>query len=359
MAVGFPVKADYITGDVLTANNMNDLSGTLNTIQSVEYAAGKNKIINGDFGIWQRGTTFTNPANGAYTSDRMRLGYDGTGGTLTVSQQSFTPGTAPVAGYESSYFYRYAWSVAQTTATTNTVIGQNIEDVRTFAGQTITISFYAKADTTRTITPQILQRFGSGGSTTVTASGTALNITTSWARYSSTFSVPSISGKTIGTANSFGINLNSGTLNAIYTFDIWGLQVEASLTASDFATATGTLQGELAACQRYLPSIRGQYSTLNGFFVSTTGGVFNYNFPVEARVAPTGITVSSVSDWGLVTSSVGTGATTAISWNYGGVNGATVSTTHTAGTPTTAQNNPGILRCTGASGYILFTGCEL
>ena len=53
MAVGFPVKDDYVTGEVLTASDMNDLSGTLNTIQSVEYAAGKNKIINGDFGIWQ------------------------------------------------------------------------------------------------------------------------------------------------------------------------------------------------------------------------------------------------------------------------------------------------------------------
>jgi hypothetical protein len=32
MAAGFPVKADYATGDVLSAANMNDLSGTLNYI---------------------------------------------------------------------------------------------------------------------------------------------------------------------------------------------------------------------------------------------------------------------------------------------------------------------------------------
>jgi hypothetical protein len=30
MATGFPVKADYVTGDVLSAANMNDLAGTLN-----------------------------------------------------------------------------------------------------------------------------------------------------------------------------------------------------------------------------------------------------------------------------------------------------------------------------------------
>jgi len=30
MAAGFPVKADYVTGDVMSAANMNDLAGTLN-----------------------------------------------------------------------------------------------------------------------------------------------------------------------------------------------------------------------------------------------------------------------------------------------------------------------------------------
>jgi len=32
MATGFPVKANYATGDVLTADNMNDLAGTLNQL---------------------------------------------------------------------------------------------------------------------------------------------------------------------------------------------------------------------------------------------------------------------------------------------------------------------------------------
>jgi len=54
------------------------------------------------------------------------------GSTVTVSQQTFTPGAAPVSGYEGQYFYRYAQSVAGTGATYN-LIAQKIEDVRQFA----------------------------------------------------------------------------------------------------------------------------------------------------------------------------------------------------------------------------------
>lgn len=281
-----------------------------------QYAAGKNKIINGDLGIWQRGTSFTNPANGDYTADRMRLGHNGTGGTLTVSQQAFTAGTAPVAGYESAYFYRYNWSVAQTGATTNTVIGQNIEDVRTFAGQTITLSFWAKADSARTLTPAILQRFGTGGSSTVTNNGSAINITTSWARYSSTFTVASISGKTIGTSNSLGFNLNSGTLNATYTFDIWGIQIEAGSTATPFQTASGSIAGELALCQRYYWRVTaGTNDQYLGSIIpfSSTGATGYAMLPVPLRAATSVLEYSGLQ---LTKPGTGSAAVTSISIGY-------------------------------------------
>ena len=72
MAVGFPTKVDFLTGDVLTATNMNDLGGTVNLLTSAyESAAGVNKIINGDFGVWQRGTSFAPGAGQIYTADRF------------------------------------------------------------------------------------------------------------------------------------------------------------------------------------------------------------------------------------------------------------------------------------------------
>jgi len=60
-----------------------------------------NAIINGAFDIWQRGTSFS--ASG-YTADRWSS--DFVTGAGTISQQAFTPGAAPVTGYEGTYFLR-------------------------------------------------------------------------------------------------------------------------------------------------------------------------------------------------------------------------------------------------------------
>jgi hypothetical protein len=65
-----------------------------------------------------------------------------------------------------------------------------------------------------------------------------------------TYTAQSIAGKTIGTGSSFLLNFLSA-VNTVQTIDIWGIQAEQGSVATAFNTATGTLQGELAACQRY------------------------------------------------------------------------------------------------------------
>jgi hypothetical protein len=262
MAIGFPVKADYATGDVLSAANMNDLSGTLNTLSGTQeaagYAAGKNKIINGDFSVNQRNFTSTT-TSGTYGFDRWAIA-DNT--TVTYSAQTFTAGAAPVAGYEGTNFARMAVTT-DSTAGEFTIFQQKIEDVRTYAGQTVTFSFWAKASSgTPKVGVELWQTFGSGGSVSTGAAGQSVTISTSWTRYSVTIANPSVSGKTIG-AGSFTeanlwctagstFNTRSGSVgNQTATIDFWGVQLEAGSTATSFQTATGTIQGELAACQRY------------------------------------------------------------------------------------------------------------
>jgi hypothetical protein len=298
MAAGYPTKANYATGDILTATNMNDLAGTVNlavsaTPTTATQMAGKNKIINGDFGIWQRGTSFSALADQAYFADRFSAEWYANGATNVFSRQTFTPGSAPVAGYESSYFAR----CAVTSGAAGTIIGtsQKIENVQTFAGQTVTVSFWAKADTARAMSLYVVQNFGSGGSTSVTSITSISNNTTSWVRYSITTAIPSISGKTIGTSSylSIGViyNGSSSALNNA-TLDLWGVQVEAGSSATAFQTATGTLQGELAACQRYYWRGTSTFTYAQqafGMATSTTAAILLVQPPTVMRTVPSSI----------------------------------------------------------------------
>ena len=357
----FPSKANYVTGEVLTATNMNDIGGAINLLESAQFAAGKNKVINGDFGVWQRGTSFSNPASNAYLADRFFIGYDGSGITRTVSQQTFTPGTAPVAGYEGTFFLRDAQTVAGTGAGYH-FIGQAIEDVRTFAGQTVTISFWAKADSAKGISVGGYQNFGSGGSSAVGLTTASFTLTTSWVRYTSTIAIPSIAGKTIGTSSFLRLDINL-PINQTSTIDIWGVQMEAASTASNFQTATGTKQGELAACQRYLPafsgsSLGGNLFNIMGFAYSATAAQFNIPLPVTPRVRPTGITISALSDFSVLNQGFASGAPTAITFNSGGQI-LQINTTTTAATPTLVTGQTCSLALSGANGLFLVTGCEL
>ena len=257
MAIGFPVKANYVTGEVLTAANMNDLSGTVNLLDSAQYAAGKNKIINGDFAINQRGFSSTSSSD-QYGFDRWIAAFSGA--TATYSAQTFTLGAAPVAGYESKNFAR----LAVTTGNDFCRLDQRIEDVRNFAGQTITISFWAKGTNPTTagnLSVAAVQSFGTGGSPSTavrTVAGTFV-LTANWTRYSLTVAVPSISGKTLGTNNNSSLEISFGqeasASTDAWTLDLWGVQAEDGSVASAFQTATGTLQGELAACQRYYQAL--------------------------------------------------------------------------------------------------------
>ena len=261
--------------------------------------AGKNKIINGDFSIWQRGTSFSVAGLGdVFTADRIKCTSVGSGTGSTVSRQTFTPATAPVAGYEGQYFLRYNQTAAGSGNAYNYYF-MSLEDVRTFAGQTATFSFWAKADASRAISLSYYQNFGSGGSTTVTTTVTASQtITTAWVRYSFTTAIPSISGKTIGTSSYLGIFIGvpAGVAN---TVDLWGLQLEYGSKATPFQTASGgSPQAELAMCQRYYQRFTAAapnyYIGGRGNAASTTSCIMQFAPLVTMRTTPATLDYSNL-----------------------------------------------------------------
>jgi len=259
------------------------------------YAAGKNSVINGAFDYWQRGTTFTNPANDTYTADRWIAFHDGTSATRTVSQQALAPAT--ITNFDSRYFLRYAVSAAGSSNTYQR-LGTKIENVQNLTG-TITVSFWAKADTNRTVGFQLDQYYGSGGSSAtvgLSLSGMA-NVTTSWQRFTASGTMASISGKTIGDS-SYVYAYFAFPPNSTLTVDIAGVQIEQGSVATGFTRAAGTLAGELAACQRYYVRYGGLavYQILGGGTANgTTQADIQVPLPVSMRVLPTSLEFSTLA----------------------------------------------------------------
>jgi len=298
-------------GDTLLADSSQ--STGLRWGDNLGYTAGKNKIINGDFRINQRQFTSITTTN-TYSFDRF-VSILGGDGTTTITPQTFTPGAAPVAGYEGVNFWR-AVTAGYTNAASRTDLSQRVEDVRTLAGQTVTVSFYAKAASgTPKIAFEIAQEFGVSGSASVVTAGGSVTISTSWARYSKTINIPSVSGKTIGASSLLNVRIfvNAGSDLAARadsigiqnnTFDIWGYQIESGSVATAFQTASGSIAGELALCQRYYVRFIGADGNDNlgttGFGSATTQAVVPFVLPTQMRITPSAIESSTVEVTDLV-----------------------------------------------------------
>jgi hypothetical protein len=295
VATGAITETKVGAGAITTAKLASVIAPTVSSLNGGPLAGFRNRIINGNFDFWQRGTSFTSSEYGA---DRWGHGRIGT--THTVTQQAFTLGQTAVPN-EPTYFCRTVVTSVAGAGNTSQLF-QRIEDVRTFAGQQVTVSFWAKIDATKNISIELTQDFGTGGSpsATVTAIGTTkVSIGTSWQKVTVTATVPSISGKTLGTDNNSyltvniwfdaGSSFNSRTDSLGQqsgTFEIAQVQVEPGPVATPFEhRPIGT---ELALCQRYYY----QTSQPNDFYgragtvAATTYHPIIHEFPVIMRIAP-------------------------------------------------------------------------
>jgi hypothetical protein len=257
----------------------------------------RNAIINGDFRINQRGFSSTT-GNGVYGFDRWRI--DVNGGTTTYSAQTFTAGNA-ISGQEPTNYARVITSGQTNVNGVYSLFRQPIEDVRTFAGQIVTVSFWARSGSgTPKVAVELEQNFGSGGSAGVTQYAGQITLSTSWQRFVLTTTIPSISGKTIG-ANSHLLftfilsggpdwSSRSGSIGIqSNTFDFWGVQVEQNYQPTPFEQRPIGI--ELILCQRYFYIIpAGGITVYNPYWnVGLSGGGqwANYNHPTEMRAVPT------------------------------------------------------------------------
>lgn len=273
----------------------------------------KNAIINGDFRFWQRGTSTA--SSSVYLADRWQNNFNGSGITRTDSRQAF--GTANgLVNHNAPYFFRTEITGTISGATSN-FIQQKIESVETFQGRQVSVSFWAKADASRTLGVRFLQQFGTGGSPSgdVSTSVGNASLTTSWQRFSYTVPLPSTSGLTIGSDGNDRLTLRLDfPLNTACTIDLFGVQVEAGPVATDFEYRPLTLEELL--CRRYCWVI-GQ--ALIGTVAGTTAVAAGPPLPpMRATPSVSLSTTTPIIRVFAVGTFTGTGATVAIALNSTG-----------------------------------------
>ena len=250
-----------------------------------QYAGARNLLTNGSFAISQRGTSFTDADT--YSLDRWRLNTSSE--TMAVTQQSFTTGQTDVPRAE-----KYLRVVVSTTGNF-AGITQRIEGVEQLSGQTVTLSFYARGGqggqgVPTTFRTYFNQNFGSGGSTAVNVQGiTNHTLTTSWQFFTTTVTLGSTSGKTVGTSPYTELAFQQTTGEAC-DFDIALCQLEIGEQATPFEHRS--YGDELARCQRYynhMPlqihdTIGANYNTLS---TKPYSYHIRYEFPTTMRAVPT------------------------------------------------------------------------
>ena len=342
----------------------------------------KNRIINGAMVIDQRNAGASVTPSGQYTLDRWL--YENTQtGKVTIQQNagSLSAANRPVGftnylGITSSSAYSVL--TGDTFLLNQRIEGYNVADFAfgTANAATITLSFWVRSSLTGTFGGSFVNGAGdrnylfsytiSSANTweqkTITIAGDTAGtwLTTNGIGLQVRFGLGSGSTYT-GTANTWqagNLVQPTGSVSVVgtngATFYITGVQLEKGSTATSFDYRPyGT---ELALCQRYLPAFIGDANHWSGQAFTTTGTVVSLVFPVTARTAPTGITVSSASHF-RVLNSTGTGlTTTSVAFGQAGTGSGYVNFGVASGL--TAGNGV-VGYAASASAQILFTGCEL
>ena len=237
-----------------------------------------NPVINSAMQVWQRGTSISSSASASvYTADRWYI-TSGANQATTVSQQA-TGDTTNLPFIQ--WGLRYQRNSGQT-GTGNLTLSQSFETVnsRPFAGKAITLSFYARAGSNYSPTSSLLNVYLASGTgtdqnirSTYTGEATVISstatLTTSWQRFTYT-------GTVAATATEIAFQpywSPTGTASTNDYLDITGVQIDIGSVALPFRTYAATIQGELAACQRYFEMSYNQGTTpANG-----AGSVSLYN----------------------------------------------------------------------------------
>ena len=303
---------------------------TAKFISDLNEASRKNAIINGNFDIWQRGTSFASPADNTYIADRFCIRSGLGDGTITASRMA----TTVAVGFPYSYAIKVDCTAAETTVAAGEFLSIQYKvegiDFKRFEGETATLSFWVNAikagiycvsfrnsavdksyvaeftvNTTNTWEKKtVTLTFNSGGTFLYT---TGIGLYVNWAIVAgSSFQVAANSwqaGNYLATSNQV-----NGLDNAANNFYLTGVQLELGSVATPFEFRP--YQQELALCQRYYQRlVAGAAYAIFGFgenYGTNTQAIW-IPFLQEMRIAPT---LAGVSNCAYYSATAGLQATT-------------------------------------------------
>ena len=286
----------------------------------------QNPVLNSAMQVWQRGTSVSIAASTsvAYSADRW-VTTTGANQAITISRQA-TSDTTNLPNIQ--YALRFQRNSGQT-GTTAMNFGQPFETINSipFAGKTVTLSFYARAGANYSAASSAL------GASVTTGTGTDQNwltsytgaaypvggtatLTTTWQRFS-------YSGTIAATATEltpYFYFTPVGTAGTNDYYEVTGVQLEVGSVATPFHTFSTTIQGELAACQRYYfrnTATGGACAPMavSGATSSTTNFIGIVVYPISMRVSPTSAEFSTLQ---IVDSAAGAYSVTAVAIVFAG-----------------------------------------
>lgn len=297
----FRADLDYEEKYYAAFSSTTNPDGTLGTPGWYEYRGSAplspNLVINGNFDIWQRGTSISVSSSAlAYTADRWYCVADG---TTTVSRVA----TGQLQG--STYSLRSTRSTA-TPGSHN--LNQLIETlhVRSLMGKTVTFSINLRRSAgianpvslniykSSTVDAGNAASWSTVATTSVPISVIPTGTTSSdWYRASVTAFIPND-----GTANTLMLSIGTFGINNNDYFEISQAQIEIGPVPTSFHRNQENIQAELAACQRYYVRFAGGnvFSAIpsTGNFISTTTYWGQIILPVPMRITPTSVEFSNI-----------------------------------------------------------------
>jgi hypothetical protein len=354
----YSATVDYIVGEVRTGSDsslyiskiangpassvvgpVGDLTGTweLYYIDYVDSKREENGFINGQFDEWQRGfaSGFFNSSIPTYTADRYFV--DGSAIVINPHRVTFALGQTEVPNSPKYHFAITANTTGGASEFAN--VQQRISRVATFAGEVVTFSFYVKANID--IAVEFVQNFGTGGSpsTEITSiSVTSFDVSGTigeFVKKTVTLTVPSISGKSLGTNDDdyFSTNIwvgagsdfnartnslggQSGTVNLVNWY------IHRGAVALDYPKQSA--EKVLSECQPFAELLETDFK-MDGLTGSASqvsyGQTFSYM--TEKRGAPT-LSIVSQSGTDMNISSTTAKGTSSVRIVYGVLNGLVV-----------------------------------